>query len=61
MKNHSSSNIKARLSALKARHLLTSKTIRQESNRANSENSLSQDLKLQRLKFKDEIAGYSLI
>jgi len=61
MRNHSSSSIKARLNALKARHLMTSKKIKTESNRMNPDNFLLQDLKRRRLHLKDEIAGYSFI
>ena len=59
--HHSSSNIKARLNALKTRHLMTSRTIREESSRVNPDNFLLQDLKRRRLKLKDEIAGYSFV
>jgi hypothetical protein len=61
MRNHSSSNIKARLNALKTRHLMTSRTIREENSRVNPDNFLLQDLKRRRLKLKDEIAGYSFV
>ena len=61
MRNHSSSNIKARINALKTRHLMTSRTIREESSRVNPNSFLIQDLKRRRLKLKDEIAGYSFV
>ncbi len=61
MRNYSSSTIKSRLNALKARHLMTSKTIKNESGRVYSDNYLLQDLKRRRLRLKDEIAGYSFI
>ena len=61
MRNHSSSTLKARLKALKARHLMTSKTIKNECGRVNPDNFLLQDLKRRRLRLKDEIAGYSFI
>jgi len=61
MPSYSPSNIKARLNALKARHLLTSNKIKSESNRVNPDSFLLQDLKRRRLKLKDEIVGYSFI
>lgn len=61
MRSYSSSTIKARLRSLKARHLLTSDTIKNESKRINPDNFLLQDLKRSQHKLKDEIAGYSFI
>ncbi len=61
MRSYSSSTLRARLKSLKARHLLTSKTIKNEASRRNPDSLLLQDLKRRRLKLKDEIAGYSFI
>lgn len=61
MKNYSSSEIKVRLNTLKARHLMTSKTIRKNNSRINSDNLLMGNKKHERHKIKDEIAGYSFI
>jgi len=61
MRSYSAQTIKARIKSLKARHIATSESIRNERNRANPNQFTIQDLKRRRLKLKDEIAGYCFI
>lgn len=60
MRSYSSTSIKARLNALKSRHLLTSRNIKAESSKPNPDLFALQNMKRRRLQLKDEIAGYAL-
>lgn len=61
MSNYSSSSISSRIRSLRSRHLTTSKNIRSEILRPSPDAFKLQKMKRQRLKLKDEIAGYSFI
>ena len=60
MRSYSSSSIKARLNALKSRHLFTSKNIRTENNRTNPDVFTVKEMKRQRLTLKGQIAECAL-
>ena len=60
MRSYSSSSIKARINALKSRHLLTSKNTRAENNRVDPDMFTVKDMKKQKLILRGLIAECTL-